>query len=167
MRRILRACQLLVIVTLAGGAVSCGGGPMPQDVMRKENDDSPAGLLIGRVLPGHRDAFAIEEIPDENGLDVFEVEAGEDGRIVLRGNNGVSVAVAFNWYLNNVARLRYGWEAAGPLVIPGKLPLPAEKIRRTCAAKERFFMNYCTYGYTMPWWRWTRACGTCSSAPTR
>jgi len=129
---------------------------MPQDVMRKENDDSPAGLLIGRVLPGHREAFAIEEIPDENGLDVFEVEAGEDGRIVLRGNNGVSVAVAFHWYLNNVARVRYGWEAAGPLVIPGRLPLPAEKIRRTCAAKERFFMNYCTYGYTMPWWRWER-----------
>jgi len=34
------------------------------------------------------------------------------------------------------------------------LPLPVEKIHRTTRLKERFFLNYCTFGYTMPYWHW-------------
>ena len=29
-------------------------------------------------------------------------------------------------------------------------------MHRTCAAPERFFLNYCTYGYTLPWWDWAQ-----------
>ena len=28
------------------------------------------------------------------------------------------------------------------------------KIRIKARAQERFFLNYCTFGYTMPWWQW-------------
>jgi len=114
-----------------------------------------AQALIARVLPAHASQFRCETIASADGKDVFEFDT-QDGRVVLRGNNGVSLAMAFNQYLASLAKVRYDWLADGPLSIAGKLPLPTAKVRRTCAARERFFMNYCTYGYTMPWWRWER-----------
>ena len=34
------------------------------------------------------------------------------------------------------------------------MPKPPARVRQTCGARERFFFNYCTYGYTLPWWNW-------------
>jgi hypothetical protein len=83
----------------------------------------------------------------------FEVEA-RDGKIVLRGDSPLSQAVAFNWYLKHDAFVDVSWYADDAVKVPGKLPLPAEKIRKTTRIKNRFFLNYCTFGYTMPFWRW-------------
>jgi alpha-N-acetylglucosaminidase len=114
--------------------------------------DSPIGAassLIQRVLPVRASAFTCEAIPPAGGKDVFEIES-RDGKIVLRGNNGVSLAMAFNWYLRYVALISFDWQASGPLTLAGELPMPREKIRQVCLADERFFLNYCTYGYTFP-----------------
>lgn len=123
--------------------------------------DRPAELatataLIARVLPGSERNFVCELVPASEGKDIFEYDAGSDGRIILRGNSAGSLAVAFNHYLRHEARLDFDWLASGPLSLSQPLPLPAAKVRRVCAAKERFFLNYCTYGYTMPWWDWTQ-----------
>jgi len=124
----------------------------------QEAPPAPASIvaandLIRRVLPQQADRFLVELTTATDGLDVFEIEAKSE-RIVLRGNSGLSIAMAFNWYLRYEAKVNFDWQAAGPLEFKGPLPQPKEKIRRECAAKERFFLNYCTYGYTMPWWRW-------------
>jgi alpha-N-acetylglucosaminidase len=117
-------------------------------------DASPAADLIRRVLPASADSFTCTIIPSDDGRDVFEYEALPSGKIALRGNSGVSLAVAFNQYLRREARLDYDWLATGPLEARGPLPLPAAKVRHTSLAAERFFLNYCTYGYTLPWWDW-------------
>ncbi len=84
---------------------------------------------------------------------MFEIEAQGD-KIVLGGNNGVSLAMAFNWYLCYQVLINLDWQAAGPLKFEGALPIPKEKTHQVCEARERFFMNYCTYGYSLPWWGW-------------
>src|SRR5436190_19384634 len=53
--------------------------------------------LIQRLLPGQAKHFAIETIAPDNGADVFEIQSRDD-KIVLRGNNGVAIASALNWY---------------------------------------------------------------------
>ncbi|MDR3652442.1 MAG: alpha-N-acetylglucosaminidase [Paludibacter sp.] len=110
--------------------------------------------LIERVLQGHFNDFILQEMPAENGLDVFEVEASPNGKIILRGNNGVSIATAFNWYLKETAHVSYDWQAINPLIIPCKLPLPVKKTHRSCLATQRFFNNTCTFGYTFAYWNW-------------
>ena len=102
-----------------------------------------AHALVERVLPASADRFICEAIPDDHGKDVFEFEA-VNGRIVLRGNSGISLAMALNWYLHYEAKASCDWRAARPLQLTHPLPLPAMKTRRTCAAQERFFLNYCT-----------------------
>ena len=34
------------------------------------------------------------------------------------------------------------------------MPLPDRTISGRALVPERFFLNYCTFGYTMPWWKW-------------
>jgi hypothetical protein len=38
--------------------------------------------------------------------------------------------------------------------LPGKMPKVPEKVTGKVEVPIRFFLNYCTYGYTMPWWKW-------------
>ena len=84
-----------------------------------------ANGLIRRVLPQQADRFSVELMPATDGLDVFEIEAKAD-RIVLRGNSGLSIAMAFNWYLRYEAKANFDWQAAGPLELKGPLPQPRE-----------------------------------------
>lgn len=113
-----------------------------------------ARMLIERVLPQHATEFILKEIPKEEGRDVFEIEGSKDGKIILRGNNGVSIATAFNCYLREIAHISYDWQADKPLNISTKLVLPSAKIHRACAAQQRFFNNTCTFGYTFAYWNW-------------
>ncbi|HEX5790901.1 MAG TPA: alpha-N-acetylglucosaminidase [Luteolibacter sp.] len=153
--------RLPAIILISAGLLTLSyADTSPTSAKPGASRDGVAGAtaLIDRVLPGQASLFTCELIAPDQGRDVFELEA-VNNRIVLRGNNGVSLAMAFNWYLRYTACMNYDWMASGPLVVSGKLPLPAVKVRQGCAARERFFLNYCTYGYTMPWWdaaQWER-----------
>lgn len=140
------ALFLTAILQCAASAQTADAPPVPAALVAARD-------LIKRVLPAQADTFQVELLGSADGKDVFEIEPW-NGRIVLRGNSGLSLAMAFNWYLRHEAHANFDWQAAGPLAVPGPLPVPDRKIRRTCAADERFFLNYCTYGYTMPWWQW-------------
>lgn len=107
--------------------------------------------LIERVLPGHSSQFIIKTVKSKP--DFFEISHTPQGKIVLKGNNGISIATAFNWYLKYVAHLSYDWQTTEPLTI-NNLPLPDSIIRKESSVKERFFNNTCTFGYTFPFWKW-------------
>jgi alpha-N-acetylglucosaminidase len=109
--------------------------------------------LVERIAPGHSRDFVFETILASTGENVFEVEA-RGGKIVLRGDSPLSQAVAFNWYLKHDAFVDVSWYADDAVNFPDKLPLPPEKIRRTTKITNRFFLNYCTFGYSLPFWRW-------------
>ena len=85
--------------------------------------------------------------------DCFELES-RDGKIIVRGNNSNSIAVGLNYYLKNYCLTTVSWLACNPVEMPDVLPQIEGKIRIKARAQERFFLNYCTFGYTMPWWQW-------------
>jgi len=49
--------------------------------------------LIHRILPAYADHFEISFIPKEDEKDLFEIES-VNGKVILRGNNGISIASA-------------------------------------------------------------------------
>ncbi len=59
--------------------------------------------FIQRIVKDKSDLFVTEYIRAENGKDVFELES-RNNKILLRGNNGLSVASALNYYLKNYCR---------------------------------------------------------------
>lgn len=110
--------------------------------------------LIQRVLPKHANRFIVEAIAAENNKDIFEVES-RAGKIVLRGNNGLSVASALYHYLTEYAHCQITWNGTN-LNLPASLPVVKEKVHRITPYTYRYYLNYCTFNYSMSWWDWDR-----------
>ena len=109
--------------------------------------------LIERIAPGHSSSFIIETILGDNANETFEIESKGD-KIVLKGNSTLAVIKAFNWYLNYYCHTSVSWYKAEPIDVPAIFPAVVGKIQKTCRFEKRFFLNYCTFGYTMVWWQW-------------
>lgn len=110
--------------------------------------------LVTRIIPEHASKFVIEQIPAENGQDVFEI-AQQKKKIVLRGNNGVSIASALNWYLRHYANCHYSWRGT-QLNLPKQLPAVPEKVRIVTPMKYRYSFNFVTYSYSFAWFDWAQ-----------
>jgi Alpha-N-acetylglucosaminidase (NAGLU). len=130
-----------------------------QMVWAKDKDTSSlneqaAYALIKRVLPKYASRFKVAYIPMEDNKDVFELEASGE-QILLKGNNGISVASAFNYWLKNYAHCDISWNGTN-LEIPTPFPMVKEKIHKVTPHDYRHYFNYCTFNYTASWWDWER-----------
>ncbi|HZI31083.1 MAG TPA: alpha-N-acetylglucosaminidase N-terminal domain-containing protein, partial [Candidatus Binatia bacterium] len=128
---------------------------LPASVSASETATSAAACeLIERVIPQQANHFVVETIPADHGHDVFEIES-RDGKIVLRGDNGVAIASALNWYLKYDCHCQISW-CGDNLDLPNPPPVVNEKVRRVTSCEHRVYLNYCTFSYTMAWWDWAR-----------
>ena len=119
----------------------------------RANDTTAFRGLLERIASVHRDKFRFEYIDSENGKDVFELSSG-DSVIILKGNNNNSLAVALNHYLKYYCFTSVSWYANDPVELPAVLPSVTNTVRQRSKVGQRFFLNYCTFGYTFPWWQW-------------
>ena len=108
--------------------------------------------LLKRLLPAYTRQFVFEVIPRDGAGDVFEIESA-GSRIVIRGNNGVAMAMGLNWFLKHHCHCHVSWYG-DQLNLPQPLPRVEPKVRRVSWAKHRYFLNYCCFGYSLPWWDW-------------
>ncbi len=132
----------LLLVPMVG---AMGSKPPSNEVRAVEG-------LIHRLLPGQEKFFQPELIlATEDGKDVFELES-KGGKIVIRGNNALAMAKGLDWYLKYDCRTSVSYYKADPVQLPQPLPLVGKKIRKESICQDKFFLNYCTFGYTMPWW---------------
>lgn len=118
-----------------------------------QHDESPMGQMCRRLFPQHADSFVFVIEADSTGTDKFSLESA-DGKIVVTGNNNNSLAVGLNHYLKNFCDASVSWYAADTVIMPEQLPVIPEKITGEAKVDNRFFLNYCTFGYTMPYWKW-------------
>jgi alpha-N-acetylglucosaminidase len=110
--------------------------------------------LIHRVIPDHAASFVVEELQTEGKGDVFEIES-KDNQIVLRGKNGVAVASALYYYLTHFCHCQVTWNGTN-LHLPKMLPRIPQKLRLVSPYSYRYYLNYCTFNYSMSWWDWKR-----------
>ncbi len=107
--------------------------------------------LTKRVIPEQASHFEFVHLDDT--LDRFTLES-KGKKIVIGGNNANSMAFGLNYYLKNYCLTTVSWNVNEPLYMPKSLPKVPEKVSASAKVQDRFFLNYCTYGYTMPWWGW-------------
>ena len=114
-----------------------------------------ASALIKRVVPSHASQFVLEQIPaPENAKDRFEIESSK-GKIVLRAGNGTAFASALYFYLTEYAHCQITWNGTN-LNLPRVLPIVKEKVTKNSPYDYRYYLNYCTFNYSMSWWSWER-----------
>lgn len=117
-------------------------------------DKEAAVHFLQRIVKDRAPAFVIEYIASGEGRDVFEIESRKN-KIILRGNNGTSVASALNYYLRNYCHCLITWNGIN-MNLPVLLPVVKEKVHKTTAYQYRYYLNYCTFNYSMAWWDWDR-----------
>lgn len=114
---------------------------------------TPIDGLLERIDMGASRKFAIEIV--KNGdKDYFEL--GQKGnKVLIRGNNYVSVATGINWYLKYYAGIHLSWNGM-QAKLPAQLPAVKQTERHETSLKQRYDFNYCTFSYTMAFWDWKR-----------
>ncbi len=117
------------------------------------NDVEQATALAGRLSTTLMRKVEFQKIQDDGGKDVFTLES-RGGKVVIGGNNAGSMAVGLNRYLNRYCKVTVSWYADLPVQLPKTLPDVPVRERVTARVPQRFFLNYCTWGYTMPFWGW-------------
>jgi alpha-N-acetylglucosaminidase len=141
-----------VLACAAWAAIGVGAVARAADA---DPTTAAASALVARVVPARAAEFDVQVIaPAERGADVFEIDAAPGGHVVLRGNNGVSIASALNWYLKYSCHCQTTW-CGDQLAVPTPLPVPT-KMRVVTPMARRVYLNYCTFSYSMPWWDWGR-----------
>lgn len=120
-----------------------------------ENNDANvrAAEALARRVAGPKSSRFVFRSAQADTADFFTLES-KGGKIIISGNNANSMAVGLNHYLKYYCKVEYGWLLNDTFEMPSRLPVLRDKIKIYARVPERFFLNYCTFGYTMPWWRW-------------
>lgn len=115
---------------------------------------NPVEKLIDRVAPGSLNQFELVLKSTKSKKDFFELQQQGD-KIQIVGNNYISLATGFNWYLKYYANVHLSWNNM-KVELPAKLPEVTHPERRETEQNLRYYLNYCTFSYSMPYWDWER-----------
>lgn len=110
-----------------------------------------AEALAHRILGDQDTNFVFVCKPDT--VDYFRLDQYFH-KIKITANNDNSLARGLNYYLLHYAGVHVSWFEREKVELPETFPPVGESFRKEALVPERFFLNYCTYGYTMPWWTW-------------
>ena len=113
---------------------------------------SPITGLLERIDKGASKKFVIEQVKSDK--DFFELDRKGD-KVVIRGNNYVSIATGLNWYLKYYAGVHLSWNGM-TAKLPDPMPLVLKKERHETELPYRYDLNYCTFSYSMAFWDWDR-----------
>ncbi len=136
----------MMVVTMSAAAIGVPDSRLGDDV-------GQAKALASRLSPALAAKVEFHQIDAEQGRDVFTLES-RGGKVAIGGNNAGSMAVGLNRYLNRYCKVTVSWYADVAVTLPKALPDVPQAERVTARVPQRFFLNYCTWGYTMPFWQW-------------
>lgn len=146
---------LAVLGTMFAGIDTCRGGTPKSEYTPREQARA-AEALVGRVTGSHASDFRVVITPGQrNGRDWFAYYTDADRRIVLEGNTGVSVASALHDYLKRYCDYHLSW-CGRHTQLPARLPRPESREEKSSPYTYRYYLNYCTFNYSISWWDETR-----------
>lgn len=108
--------------------------------------------LAAKMIPNQEENIKFEQVTGDN--DFFELESG-NGKLIIRGNNDGSMARGLNHYLRHYLHATTSWTGQN-IQIVDVLPTVADKIRVEATLPLRYYLNYCTYSYSMAYWDWDK-----------
>ena len=112
--------------------------------------EKAATELAQRVVPAWSGQIHFAELAMEK--EFYEIRPAGEGILIL-GSGANSLCAGLGRYLDE-SGVDVSWYASQPVELPEAMPIPDTPIRSEALVPMRFFLNYCTFGYTMPWWHW-------------
>lgn len=94
-------------------------------------------------------------LTDDPASEQFIICADE-GRPCIKGSTLSALTAGFGWYLNHYAHCNLSWNALSTSLAEAQLPVPEKEESHTSDATYRYYLNYCTFSYSMTTWTWER-----------
>ena len=122
-----------------------------------ENPKVVCDLLdrIGGTGTAERILTVIDPAVASAGKEAFVLMA-QDGKPCIKGSNVSALTTGVNWYLNHVAHVNIAWNNLTTDLSKVELPAPTKQEKHTTAVGYRYYLNYCTFSYSMSTWTWER-----------
>lgn len=89
----------------------------------------------------------------DNQTDWYQVEA-RDGQLYVSANALTALSYGTYEYLRQIGVMSVSWEGNRIALPEHFADYPLERV--SSLFKQRAYLNVCAYGYTTPWWGWTR-----------
>lgn len=107
--------------------------------------------LARRIAPAYAERIVFGHRPDTSDAYIITTRGK---KVHIEGSNANAMAAGLGKYLRDCCNADISWEKVHKIMLPDSMPLPDKDIRGRALVPQRFFLNYCTFGYTMPWWNW-------------
>lgn len=122
--------------------------------LRAEVSVEAVRRLSERIAPEIAGFFEFKAI--DSPSDTFNVSMQPDGKVLVEGSTTSAMSVGLNNFLRNCLGADVSWFASQPVVLPTNISDVGSRlpISGKTDLKKRFFLNYCTFGYTTPFWEW-------------
>ena len=112
-------------------------------------EERAAGELAKRIVPSYKITF--RQVKDS--IEHYRLLT-EGKTLIVEGSSLSAMTVGLNRYLNDFCNVSVSWYAADAVEVPSSQPVVDVPVSGKALVPKRFFLNYCTFGYTMPWWQW-------------
>lgn len=115
--------------------------------------DDPVYGLVERICPGSSKHFIFELEDELCEKDFFKLD-NRGSKVLVTGNNWISVATGLNWYLKYYAHANITWGNMRQII--AHFPKVAEPVRHETDCLVRYYLDYNTFTYSTPFWDWKR-----------
>lgn len=122
-----------------------------------QNPPAVTALLnrIGGNGTADRFVTIVDESISSNGKEAFVITR-QDGKPCIKGSNISAVTTGINWYLNHYAHVNLSWNNLTTDLSGKTLPVPTTDETHESSVDYRYYLNYCTFSYSMSVWTWDR-----------
>ncbi len=119
------------------------------EITEEDTYEEVYGIIGRQVGEEYKDWFTLElaENPKGNGYDYYEIST-EDGKVHVKGNDGVSLASGINHFLKYYCQVNIS-QVGNQVNMPDEIPVLDEAVFKETKAAVRYSYNYCTLSYSM------------------
>ncbi|MEA4840214.1 MAG: alpha-N-acetylglucosaminidase TIM-barrel domain-containing protein [Bacteroidales bacterium] len=149
----MRLLFTILLLTLQTGFADLSANPSTANNRNHNDGITPARNVLQRLIGNKVNNIDLQIIPSNNGFDTFEIQA-KDGQLSISGSSTTAICYGFNKYLQEACNSMITWSGKN-LNIPATWP-DYEIKQVTSPYHYRYFLNVVTFGYTTPYWDWTR-----------
>ncbi len=110
-----------------------------------------AERVLGKEKAKH---FVFRKDATIKSNDKFTISS-ENGKILIQGNSNIALASGLNWYLKYETHSHISWEVQN-INLPEILPILKTPIYKKSPFQYSYYLNYCTFNYSMAFWDWER-----------
>ena len=118
-------------------------------------DTREAAALVERVYGAGAASQLRLRMDPSLGESSFEIGASR-GRPCITGSDMSALTAGIGWYFNHYAHANVSWNQMTMDLGDTVLPVPQGTERRDARQTMRYYLNYCTFSYSMAFWNWDR-----------